>query len=357
MSKLKRHRQDATKRGLNLWLFLIFLAVLLAIGGVIMAETTTQYVSPSKEELKRTLTPLQYKVTQEDGTEPAFRNEYWDNKESGIYVDVVSGEPLFSSLDKFKSGTGWPSFMRPIKAENINSKTDRTFFTTRTEVRSRVGDSHLGHVFDDGPAPTGKRYCINSASLRFIPVERLESEGYGEYLSLFHTGEKEKAAAGKSETAIFGAGCFWGVEEILRKIPGVINTTVGYAGGSVADPTYPMITTGKTGHAEVVKVEFDSDIISYGEILDYFFRLHDPTTLNRQGNDRGTQYRSLILYQDETQKKTAEQVKEQANKSGKWSDPVVTEITSAAPFYSAEEYHQDYLQKNPGGYMCHFLRD
>lgn len=154
------------------------------------------YHKPSDAVLRQTLTPLQYDVTQHEGTEPPFRNEYWNNHEAGIYVDVVSGEPLFSSLDKFDSGTGWPSFTRPLDPENITVKQDHSLFMTRTEVRSVHGDSHLGHLFDDGPPPTGHRYCMNSASLRFIPVSRLEAEGYGQYLPLFQKHASTASPAG-----------------------------------------------------------------------------------------------------------------------------------------------------------------
>jgi methionine-S-sulfoxide reductase len=160
----------------------------------------------------------------------------------------------------------------------------------------------------------------------------------------------------KSEIATLAGGCFWGVEELIRKLPGVVDTEVGYTGGHTEKPIYETVKMGKTGHAEAIQIEFNSEKISYEQILEFFFKIHDPTTVNKQGNDIGTQYRSAIFYHSEEQKISALKVIEKVSTSGKWPKPIVTEVVKATPFYSAESYHQDYLQKNPGGYTCHFIR-
>jgi peptide methionine sulfoxide reductase msrA/msrB len=330
---------------------------------------TNDFKKPSADALKSKLNDLQYEVTQQCGTEPPFRNAYWDNHKPGIYVDVVSGEPLFSSIDKFDSGTGWPSFTKPIAGTEITEKKDSAYGMVRVEARSKKADSHLGHVFPDGPLDKGgMRYCINSASLKFIPVEDMEKAGYGQYLDPFvkaglvKTSSQANGAAtdgksaAKTEVATFAGGCFWGMEEILRKIPGVISTRVGYIGGKTKNPTYKQVCTGATGHAEAIEISFDPTKTSYEKLLSVFFRMHDPTTLNQQHNDIGAQYRSAIFYHDDEQKKQAEAAKEKFNKSGRFKKPIVTEITKASEFYVAEDYHQKYLVANPGGYNCHILQ-
>ena len=308
---------------------------------------------PSETELRQKLTSMQYEVTQHAATEPPFQNAYWDNHQDGLYVDAVSGKPLFSSKDKFDSGCGWPSFSKPLQADAVSERTDASLGMLRTEVRAKDSGSHLGHVFDDGPADKGGlRYCINSASLKFIPVADLEKEGYGAFLPLFG----KAAPKLKTEIATLAGGCFWGMQELLGEQPGVISSRVGYTGGTAPNPTYEMVCTGRTGHAESIEITFDPSKTTYEALLRFFFRMHDPTTVDRQQNDRGSQYRSAIFYHGEQQRLVAEKVKAEVDASGKWPAPVVTQIAPAGPFWPAEEYHQDYLKKHPGGYSCHWVR-
>jgi peptide methionine sulfoxide reductase msrA/msrB len=301
------------------------------------------------------LDELQYHVTQQCGTEPPFNNAYWDNKEPGLYVDVVSGEPLFTSIDKYDSMSGWPSFTRPLDANHITEHSDDTLGMVRTEVRSKYGDSHLGHVFPDGPEEHGGlRYCINSASLRFIPKDQLAAEGYADYLPLFDNDESTDTDT--IETAILAGGCFWGMEELFRHQPGVINTRVGYTGGHVPDVTYKDVKQGNTGHAEAIEVMFDASQTSYRDILEFFFMVHDSTTKNRQGNDIGDSYRSAIFVENSEQAKVANELIKELDASGILPSPITTEVTKAGPFYEAEPEHQDYLQHYPNGYTCHWIR-
>jgi peptide methionine sulfoxide reductase msrA/msrB len=336
----------------------------------IKLDHAKMYNKPSDAELKQKLSPLEYEVTQHEATEPPFNNRYWDNHEDGLYVDVATGEPLFSSRDKFDSGTGWPSFSRPIDESHIVSHSDVSLGMRRTEVKSKSGDSHLGHVFDDGPRPTGLRYCINSASLRFIPVAKLAESGYGDFLPLFGVAAPKAAADSPAtdnscarpapgeqpgctptlETAILAGGCFWGMEDIIRKIPGVISTEVGYTGGK-AGVTYEDMHTDTTGNAEAVRIIFDPKKLTYASLLeDWYFRMHDPTTQNRQGNDVGPQYRSVIFVTSLEQRHTAELVKKRVDASGKWPRPLVTQITDAGPFTAAEDHHQNFHNTNAAYY-------
>jgi peptide methionine sulfoxide reductase msrA/msrB len=337
--------------------------------------TAPAYTKPDDATLRQRLTPMQYEVTQRAATEPPFRNAFWDHHQDGLYVDVATGEPLFSARDKFDSGTGWPSFVRPVEPGRVVEHADRSHGMVRVEVVSQAGKSHLGHLFDDGPAPTGMRYCINSAALRFVPVQDLEAQGYGAYRKHF-SGTAAPVAAKTDNTCatpppgtdagcaatvdeiVLAGGCFWGMEELLRAVPGVIETEVGYAGGRTAKPNYEMVKTGATGHAESVRIVYDPKVLPLSELLDkWFFRMHDPTTPNRQGNDVGTQYRSAIFFTSDAQRQEAEAAKVRAGQSGRWQRPIATEIVQAGPFTPAEDYHQDYLQKHPGGYTCHFMRE
>jgi len=286
-------------------------------------------VEKTEEEWKALLSDESFYVTRKHGTERPHSSEMCSLFEPGLYACVCCDTLLFDASQKFESGTGWPSFTQPIEDNVINYIDDSSFGMTRIETTCSTCDAHLGHVFPDGPAPSGLRYCMNAAAL--------------------------KKMTKKTETATFGGGCFWCTEAIFQRLNGVESVRSGYSGGKVSDPSYREVCGGRTGHAEVIQVSYDPSKISYEDLLRIHLTTHNPTTLNQQGADMGTQYRSIILAHNGEQSKAAEMVIKEVQ--GSYSDPIVTEVAPFTVFYEAEKEHHNYFNDNKNNRYCQVVID
>lgn len=298
-------------------------------------STTGELVGPlelprvelSEAEWRERLTEEQFRILRNDGTEVPFCGNLLDNKKEGVYQCAGCGLALFTSDSKFTSGTGWPSFFTPVAKENVIEHQDRSHGMVRTEITCARCDGHLGHVFADGPAPTGLRYCVNSESLTFVESTKV-------------------ASIAEVSEAVFAGGCFWCTEAVFEQLAGVHLVESGYAGGD-GPATYESVVTGTTGHAESIRIVFDPKIISYETLLEVHFVTHDPTQLNRQGNDIGTHYRSAIFYANDAQKKLAQSYIEKLEASKAYDRQIVTTLEPLTNYTRAEAYHQDYAARNP----------
>jgi len=303
----------------------------------------------SAADWKKRLSREEFEVLRNQGTERAYSGTLLNTEADGVFCCAGCGLPLFSSDAKFHSGTGWPSFYQTIAKGNVSEVVDSSDGMVRTEIHCPRCGGHLGHVFDDGPKPTGLRYCLDSVALKFTPQGALASladpaaeKSRDATPAAFHLD-----AAKATSTAVFASGCFWATEAAFAQINGVIHAESGYSGGDKNTANYEAVGTGRTGHAESVQVTYDSRRVSYDQLLDVFFAAHNPTELNRQGNDEGTQYRSAIFYADEQQKQAAEAKIKSLTQSRAFSARIVTTVEPLKTFFAAEGYHQNYVQNHP----------
>lgn len=302
------------------------------------SNTDTKKLNVSNEEWKKILSPELYAVAREADTERAFTGTMWNSETKGTYYCATCGNKLFKSDQKFVSSCGWPSFFEQDNKNSIWFRDDNSYGMRRTEALCSRCDSHLGHLFDDGPRPTGKRYCMNAISLDFVPDELVATDNDG-----------------KLETITLGGGCYWCVEAVYENLQGVEKVVSGFAGGTVENPSYEAVCSGRTGAAEVVQITYDTTKTNLDEIFQVFFTVHDPTTLNRQGADIGTQYRSVIFYKNDEQKKVAESIIKELTDANAYSNKIVTTLEPYKKFYPAEDYHQNYYNNNKEKPYCQMV--
>ncbi len=303
------------------------------------SNTDVNKLTVTDAEWKKILSPDLYAVARNADTERAFTGKMWNSEAKGTYYCATCGNNLFKSQQKFTSSCGWPSFFEQENKESVIFKEDNSYGMKRTEALCGRCNSHLGHLFDDGPEPTGKRYCMNAISLDFVPEKSIVTASVNSNL----------------ETITIAGGCYWCVEAVYENLQGVTNVVSGFAGGTVINPSYEQVCSGSTGAAEVVEITYDKTVTNLDEIYKVFFTVHDPTTLNRQGADVGTQYRSAIFYRNDEQKKAAESIITELNESKVYATKIVTTLEPFVKFYKAKDDHQNYYNNNKNQPYCQMV--